>query len=232
MSTLYFLVAFNKLQGNFCSSNEKNDELYQKTTFNHIHRLHGLRKTHLVLDLIEKECNKRFDYITIISPTLWWNKTYHSKAWIENDDNVWLVELYQWIEKLLRLLARSETLFLIDDIITDEDLDKKRQSLLELAISGRHHDHYLWLLTQSSTIPKNLRRQNKAIFVWYPKEMRDLKMIHDENSVLMDDELVIVRDFLTTSKHACLYIRNEHPRGFKVLNHIWGDHFKWINRLT
>ena len=65
-------------------------------------------------------------------------------------------------------------------------------------------------------MPKNLRRQAKAIFVWYPKEKADLKMIHDENNVLTDDELVVVRYFLKTSKHACLYIRNEHPRGFCV----------------
>ena len=56
-------------------------------------------------------------------------------------------------------------------------------------------------------------------------------MIHDENNVLTDDELVIVRDFLKMPKHACLYIRNEHLRGFKVLNHVWGDHFKWISLL-
>ena len=100
------------------------------------------------------------------------------------------------------------TIYYIDDITADEGLDKRRQSLLELAISGRHRGHYLWLLTQSySAIPKNLRRQSKAIFVWYPKESADLKMIHDENNALMDDELVIFRDFLRTSKHACLYIR-------------------------
>ena len=76
-----------------------------------------------------------------------------------------------------------------------------------MAISGRHRDHYLWVLTQSySAIPKNLRRQAKTIFVWYPKERADLKMIHDQNNVLTDDELVIVRAFLRTSKHACLYI--------------------------
>ena len=42
-------------------------------------------------------------------------------------------------------------------------------------------------------------------------------MIYDENNVLTDDELVVVRDFLKKLKHGCLYIRNEHPRGFKVL---------------
>ena len=71
---------------------------------------------------------------------------------MDKDDKVWLIEpknrLYQWIEKLPQLLAHSETLFIIDDIIAHESLDKRRQSLLELAISGRHRGHYLWLLTQ------------------------------------------------------------------------------------
>ena len=139
----------------------------------------GCGKTHLVLDLIEKEYNKHFDYIIIICPTLRWNKTYHSRDWIKNDDKFWFIEpkdkLYQWIEKLSQLLARTETLFIIDDTIADEGLDKRRQSLLELANSGRHRDHYLWLMTQSySTIPKNLRKQAKTINVWYPKERADL----------------------------------------------------------
>ena len=160
--------------------------------------------------------------------------------WIKNDDKTWLIRpkdiiyvklqcgkavpfnrLYNWIKILSQLLARSETLFIIDGIIADEDLVEKRQPILELAISGRHRDHYLWLLMQPySFISKNLRRQAKAIFVWYPKERTDLKMIHDENNVLTDDELVIVRDFLRTSKHACLNIRNEHLRGFNVLIHV------------
>ena len=86
-------------------------------------------KTHLVLDLIKKQYNKLFDYIIIICPTLRWNNTYHAKDWIKNDDKVWLVELkyrlYQWIEKLSRMLTCSEILFIIDDVIADEGLDKK-----------------------------------------------------------------------------------------------------------
>ena len=75
-----------------------------------------------------------------------------------------------------------------------------------MAIPSRHRGHYLWLLTQSySAIPKNLRRQAKAIFVWYPKEREDLKMIHDGNDVLTDDELVVVRDQLKIVK-TCMLI--------------------------
>ena len=62
----------------------------------------GCGKTHLILDLIEKEYNKYFDYIVIICRMLRDNNvTYQSKDWIKNDDKVWLVDpkdkLYQWI---------------------------------------------------------------------------------------------------------------------------------------
>ena len=43
-------------------------------------------------------------------------------------------------------------------------------------------------------------------------------MIHDKTHVVTDDELVIVTGLLKGSKHACLYIGNEHSRGFKLLN--------------
>ena len=99
------------------------------------------------------------------------------------------------IEKISNLLAGSKTLFLIDDIIVDENLDKRRQPLLELAISGRHRGHLLWLLTQSYTaVPKDIRRQAKMIYVWYPKNRMDLNVIHEENNVIeMQEELVNVK---------------------------------------
>ena len=148
-----------------------------------------------------------------------WNDTCHARDWIKNDDKVWLIEpkdnLYQWIGKLSQYLTRVETLFIIDDIIANKDLNKRRQPLLELSISGRHRSCCLWLLKQTySPIPKDLRRQVKAIFVWYPKERTDLRTIHDENDVLTDDELVVARTFFKKSKYACLYIRIE------LLNYI------------
>ena len=193
----------------------------------------GCRKTYLLLELIEKECSKHFDFIIIICPTLWENnKTYHAKEWIKSNDNVWLVDpkvkLYQWIKKLPELLRFLEVLFIISDIIANKDLDKRRQSLLELSISGKHEGHYLWLLTESYLgIPKKLRSSQG--YFWYPKARKDLKMIHDENDVLTD-ELVVVRGISKNSEHACLYICNESPHGFKLLNHKWDDYFKWVKK--
>ena len=149
----------------------------------------GVGKAHLVLNMIETQYNNHFDEIIILCPTIRCNKTYIDRSWVIKDENVWIVEpkdkLYDHIEKLSNLEAGNALLFIVDDIIADESLDKRRQSLLELAISGRHKNHYLWLLTQSYTaIPKNLRRQAKAIFTWYPKERGDMKTIHVEMTFL------------------------------------------------
>ena len=85
------------------------------------------------------------------------------------------------------------------------------------------------MLTQSYTaMPKNLRRQAKATFVSYPKEQGDLKAILEENDVLTDNELIVAKKLLKKLKYGCLYIRNEYPRGSKLLNHTWGDYFKWF----
>ena len=98
----------------------------------------GCGKTNLILELIEKEYNKHFDYIIIICPILRENnKTYHGKEWIKNDDSVWLADpkdnFYQWIKRLPELLRFLEVLLIIDYIIANKSLDKRRQSLLELS---------------------------------------------------------------------------------------------------
>ena len=121
------------------------------------------------------------------------------------------------IEKISNLLTGSKTLFLIDDIIADEALDKRYQPLLCLAISGRHRGHSLWLLTQSYTaIPNNIRRQAKMLYVWYPKNRTDLNTIHEENDVIEMGELANVKKKKKWGKHTCLIMRMEHPRAYKV----------------
>ena len=96
------------------------------------------RKTHLALSLLETEYRNHFDFIVIICPTLRYNSTYKSRSWVWNDPDVIPIEpgnqLYHLIEKISNLLAGDKTLFLIDDIIADETLDKCRQRLFKLAI--------------------------------------------------------------------------------------------------
>ena len=121
------------------------------------------------------------------------------------------------IEKISNLLGGDKTLFLIDDIIADETLNKRRQPLLELAISGRHRAHSLWLLTQSYTaVPNNIRRKAKMLHVWYPKNRTDLNTIHEENDIIGLEELARVKAELKQGKHTCLIMRMEHSRAYEI----------------
>ena len=182
----------------------------------------GVGKTHLALDLLEKEYKNYFDFLIIITcSTLKHNETYRSRKWVWTDPEVIMIEpgnsLYGWIEKIGNLLAGSKTLFLIDDIIVDENLDKKRQPLLELVILGRHNEHSLWLLTHSYTaVPKNIRRQAKMLYIWYPKNRTDLNTIHEENDIIeTPEELANVKKQLKQGKHTCLIMRMEHPKAYE-----------------
>ena len=106
---------------------------------------------------------------------------------------------------------------MIDDIIADETLDKRRQPLLELAISGRHRGHSLWLLTQSYTaVPNKIRRQAKMLYIWYPKNRTDLNTVHEENDVKGPEELARVKAQLKRGKHTCLIKRMEHPKAYMI----------------
>lgn len=135
-----------------------------------------------MLYLIKNECKHHFENIVILCPTLRWNKTYLVRRLIKENDRVFLVELgdklLEWIKILSALFSSQDTFFIADDLIADEALGKKRQPLLELAVSGRRWRHSLWLLTQSFTvISKNLRRQKKQLFVWYPSEKSKMQLI-------------------------------------------------------
>lgn len=181
----------------------------------------GCGKTERVLKLLETEYKELFDFSIIICTTLRWNKTYRDTKWFWNDPYVILIEpedrLYDWIKKMNGFCVGYKTLFLIDDIIADSSLDKKRQPLLELAISGRHRNDSLWLLTQSYTaIPKKLRRQAKMLHVWYPKDRDDLNTIHKENNVIKEEELNQVKEKLEEGKHTCLVMSMVFPRMYKV----------------
>ena len=125
--------------------------------------------------------------------------------------------MYYLIEKINNLLTGSTTLFLIDDIIADETLNKRHHPLLELAISGRHRAHSLWLLTQSYTaVPNNIRKQAKMLYIWYPKNRTNLNTIHEENDIIGQEELARVKAQLKQGKHTCLIMRMEHPRAYMI----------------
>ena len=155
-------------------------------------------KTKLILDLLENNYRHHFEYIIIICPSLAWNVTYHDRPWIWSDENIYIAipgkHLYEIIDKFSKELANRETLFILDDIIADTTLDKKRQPLLDLASCGRHRLHSLWILTQSYTaISKNIRKQCKMIITFFPNHRSDIEILNNETN-LIDDWSAIINE--------------------------------------
>ena len=55
------------------------------------------------------------------------------------------------------------------------------------------------------------------LYIWYPINRTDLKVIHKENDVIeMPEELARVKAQLKWGKHTCLIMRMEHPRAYET----------------
>ena len=129
----------------------------------------GSGKSNCALNLLRKEYLSSFEYVVLVCPTVRWNKTYLDCPFIWKDDSFFVIEpgdqLLKWVDKLSKLLIGKETLFILDDIVADESLDKTRGALYDLAIAVRHRGHSLWL-TDSVVyaIPKRFRRLVTMLF--------------------------------------------------------------------
>ena len=112
------------------------------------------------------------------------NKTYLSRKWIFNDNNVFIVcdvegKLNEWIQLFRNTLKFHETLFIIiDDCSAEGEINKKRDALSELDFGSRHRNHYLWVLTQKyNSISKNVREQLKCLCLFFTKDRDTLKIV-------------------------------------------------------
>ena len=57
-------------------------------------------------------------------------------------------KLNKWIKLFKSTLKGHQTLFIVDDFSAEGEINKKRDALSELAFSGTHRNHSLWVLTQ------------------------------------------------------------------------------------
>ena len=62
-------------------------------------------------------------------------------------------------------------MFIIDDCSAEGEITKKRDALSELAFSGRHRNHSLWVLTQKyNSVSKEVREQLKWLRLFLTKD--------------------------------------------------------------
>ena len=80
-------------------------------------------------------------------------------------------KLNEWIKLFRNKLKFCQTLFIVDDCSAEHEINEKRDALSELAFSGRHRNHYLWVLTQKySSIFNDVREQLKWLCLFFTKD--------------------------------------------------------------
>jgi Cdc6-like AAA superfamily ATPase len=149
----------------------------------------GCGKTHMVLDLLEVEYRKQFDYVIIICPTFPSNKTYHRK-FILNDVDVFPIVINDKLNEILDVVlkkfgdSREQTLIIIDDCANLYDAKLKATALTKLAFHGRHLNLSTWVITQKyNAIVKDFRENIRVLIMFYDKDKESRNAAFKENDI-------------------------------------------------
>ena len=181
-------------------------------------------KTEYMLKLLETNYKNHFEYIVVLCPTILDNKTYLSRKWILDDENTFIVcdvecKLNDWIGRFTKVFKGHETLFIIDDCSAEGEINKKRDALSELAFSGRHRGHSLWVLTQKyNSITKDVREQVKWLCLFFTKDRDSFEDCLRENDVVPDkNERNRLKESLRNRPYSKLILKCYQPTGYHLL---------------
>ena len=96
-------------------------------------------------------------------------------------------KLNEWIRLFKGTLKGHQTLFIIDDCSAEGEINKKQDALSELAFSGCHRNHSLWILTQKyNSVSKDVREQIKWLCLFFTKDRDSFEDCLRENDVIPD----------------------------------------------
>ena len=162
------------------------------------------------------------------------NKTYLSRKWIFDDKNVFIVcdiegNLNEWIKLFKSTLKGHQTLFIIDDCSAEGEINKKRDALSELAFSGCHRNHSLWVLTQKyNSVSKDryriificiYREQIKWLCLFFTNDRDSFEDCLRENDVIPDkNERDRLKKCLQDRPYSKLILKCYQPTGFHLLS--------------
>ena len=206
------------------SLKQRTENLFPKTPHSAIVSCQtGCAKTVFILDLLKKEYRGTFDHIVILCPTIKYNKTYQNCPWIWTDPELYILDpgdrLHECLAKFYDTFKGTPTLYIIDDMSANKALTKKKDTLSELAFSGRHAQQSIWVCSQRyNSVLKDLREQTQWIALFHCKDRDSFEDCLRENDVVPQEERVNIRKQLASKKHSLLVLNTNQPAKYKVLN--------------
>ena len=159
----------------------------------------------------------------ILCPTVKYNKTYQNCPWIWSDPEIYILDpgdrLHEWLSTFYDIFKGTPTLYIIDDMSANKALTKKKDTLSELAFSGRHAQQSIWVCSQRyNSVLKDLREQTQWVALFHCKDRDSFEDCLRENDVVPQEERVNIRKQLASKKHSLLVLNTNQPAKYKVLN--------------
>ena len=167
-------------------------------------------KTHYLLEMIENDYFRHFDYIFLICPTFNWNKTY--QKWLYKDSKRFYPipsdqnSVEDFLIFIMENFKGTNSLIILDDCAGTEAVKKRVSELVKLAFSARHYGFSTVVITQQLTsIAKPYRDNVSKLVMFYNKSLKDMRAINDEFLDVDNEKLKDIRQKL---KKKTLQIRN------------------------
>ena len=128
--------------------------------------------------------------------------------------------LHDWLRFWYHRFKGEPTLFVIDDCSASQAMTKKRDTLSELAFSGRHAQQSVWVLSQRyNSVLKDLREQTQWVALFHCKDRDSFEECLRENDVIASqEERVDIRRRLALEKHATLVLKTTQPCSYGCIS--------------
>ena len=85
---------------------------------------------------------------------------------------------------------KSNVLFIVDDFAGDVELSRKKTYLTTMAISGRHCNQSMWVLTQKyNMLCKDVRSQAKWVCSFYTQDRKSFEEMLDQHNIGMSKDI-------------------------------------------
>lgn len=180
-------------------------------------------KTHYLLNTLESVYRGKFDYIVLICPTFKWNKAYQDWKYVREPDVLAIDCAQDNVDAVLKYVTNvfkgTNTLIVLDDCASGQDVKNRTSQLVSLAFSARHFGLSVMVVTQQLTsIAKPYRENISKLVCFYCPSKSDMKVVMDDYlGNINKEEISTIVAALKNHKYARLEILLRHPYSYEVV---------------
>ncbi len=199
------------------------NETYVETPFNMmIVGMTGCGKTYYLLEMIEKEYFRHFEYIFLICPTYNWNKTYQEWEY-KDSERFYPIPCDQnsvddFLKYIMDNFKGTNSLIILDDCASTQSVKNRTSELVNLAFSARHYGFSTIVITQQLTsITKPYRENIAKLVTFYNPSKKDMQAITDDFLNVEKEEIKDIVQKLKNNKYSRLEISLRCPYTHEVI---------------